>query len=409
MRLWKLSLICLVVAGGFGTGYLFKGRQTVVSGGAPVLHTPPSSAEAPALGYDPSLVLPPPATEGVLLDHPPAALKDHFKALAGLSSNDSKRATEEPGLLTADLNTTLPPTVVIPVELKAELQPPVIDPLPLPRTIVRLPAPPERTTALAAPIRAIRADIQQGPWMYVNTRDIQLSFDITRRGSSGVKAVELWGRRSDNEEYVCYDRMEGDNSPFRTRLWSEGDYEFRMVFVSGTGVKSPTPKREEAPDIYVCLDTRAPAVAMMPPQASESERGVINLRWQAVDQNLAENPIRLEYSADGAIWTSMTPQHEWLPNTGQYEWRVPTGLPSELRLRVRARDRAGNIGESLWSSTYAVDLTVPEGRINGFVEALPMPRVQNQPVVFLDCLRTRGELTDNPELYEVLPTPREMK
>ncbi len=85
-------------------------------------------------------------------------------------------------------------------------------------------------------------------------------------------------------------------------------------------------------------------------------------------------PIRLECSVDGATWRSVTENDEWLPNTGEYVWTLPLDLPPELHLRVIARDKAGNIGESRSQSKYPIDLTVPEGRISGFVERLPEPR-----------------------------------
>ena len=47
-------------------------------------------------------------------------------------------------------------------------------------------------------------------------------------------------------------------------LWqtNQGSYEFRLVFESGSGIRSPEPQREDHADLYVCLDTTKPTVSV---------------------------------------------------------------------------------------------------------------------------------------------------
>jgi hypothetical protein len=233
------------------------------------------------------------------------------------------------------------------------------------------------------------------PYVYTNTRRVVLNFEISRRTASanaavpvwawfigpvveappkiasGIKAVELWARRSSGVEYECVDRIESDRPPFVTHLGSEGTYEFRLVCESMTGVKSRTPSRDDPPELTVELDTRKPQIEMLPPALGPA--GDTVLHWKATDANLDDAPIRLEFSLDGLNWSSVTGGDGWLPNSGSYRWMVPAELPSHLHLRALARDKAGNVGESSTTNRFAVDLSVPEGRISGIYEALPEP------------------------------------
>jgi hypothetical protein len=169
-------------------------------------------------------------------------------------------------------------------------------------------------------------------------------------------------------------------------------------------VKSPTPTCDEPPDLYVCLDTTKPEVELLPP-VSESP-GVIKLRWKATDANLEESPIRLEFSIGGETWSPVQADSDWLPNTGEYLWTIPKGLPPELHLHVMARDKAGNIGESRSQSKYPIDLTVPEGRISGFIENLPEPRTARLEYQIPSSIVPAqfSEPSTYPEEPRVLPT-----
>ncbi len=411
MRLWKILLIVAVVAGGYWTGYTMKDRKSEAK---PVGEPPtpsstvavPSEPKPPVV--DPSLILPPPPEQGAMIDIPIADIRKEFLDKAGLTPT-IEPVVEGPML-------PLPEPNRLPIELppaprgkevirvKAEnppliLDPPMIDPIRIGETprppVIRLPAPAEEPQGRTNPVVNRVVHRQVANWMYVNHRSLQLNFDITKRGSSGIKAVELWARRLGDQEYECVDRMEGDKPPFTTRLWSEGNYEFRLVCVGGSSMRSPNPKRDDLPDLYVCLDTTPPLVELLSPGTAEPN--VVKLRWKATDANLSDQPIRLEYSVDGECWHSVADPNTWLPNTGEYLWNLPARLPHELHVRVRARDKAGNIGEARTPSKFSVDLVVPEGRISGVVETAPEPRVEAEsthPRILAEYSPTRKPVTE---------------
>jgi hypothetical protein len=395
MRQWQALFVVAVVAAGFCAGYLSRIWHSAKTSSS-IVPTMSATLQVPnPSGYDQSLVLPPPSPndKGEMLDIPTDDIRKHFHEIAGLKPID------EPPLE----GPMLPEPLLLPPELERLEMPPVVIPVSNKRErVVRLPAPDDEPKASPTVLRVLHR--QLGMWLYTNNRDVRLNFDVTKRGPSGIKAVELWGRRNAQMPYECVDRMEGDRPPFATRLWSEGNYEFRLVFVSGTGVKSPAPVIEDVPDIFVCLDTTPTLVEMLPPRSDPEQPGALMIRWNAIDANLDDNPIRLEFSTDGDSWKPIA--DDWLPNSGQYSWKVPTGLPNELHLRVRARDKAGNFGESRPASKFPVDLVVPEGRISGFTEGLVEPR-EARVIHGEEPERLTGIREDVEDERELLPIPRE--
>jgi hypothetical protein len=165
--------------------------------------------------------------------------------------------------------------------------------------------------------------------------------------------------------------MEGSKSPFTAHLWSEGDYEFRLVVVDALGGKA-IPADEEMPDLRVCLDTTPPIIEMQRPVVDAA--GVIKLSWLAGDRNLEDKPVRLEFSQDGECWKPLS-EEIWLANTGQYSWKAPEGIAPKVRFRALVRDKAGNVACSSAAKTNDNgDYVLPEARIVGTVETLPSPR-----------------------------------
>lgn len=351
MRFAKNAFILALVAGSFGIGHLMRGRtdhvRPEVTASTPVTAAP-AEVEPPTI--DPSLILPPPSAQGMTMDMPIDDIRKHFREKARIGPPPRELIPFEPPLL-------------IPVVSNDE-------PRSLPPPVIRLPAPPEEPQPPATVKRVLHRQLAM--WMYVNERDLRLNFDVTKRGSSGIKAVELWARRNSESDYECIDRMIGDKPPFATRLGSEGNYELRLVFVSGSGNRSSVLQRDDLGDIFVCLDTTPPQVELLPPSAIDA--ATVNLRWKATDANLDEQPIRLAYSVDGETWQPIAEENDWLPNSGEYAWKLPAGLPHEVDIRIQARDKAGNIGEARSPSKFSVDLVVPEGRISGVVERGPEAR-----------------------------------
>jgi hypothetical protein len=218
----------------------------------------------------------------------------------------------------------------------------------------------------------------------VNSRAITFDFEVTKTGTSKVTATELWTTRDGGKTWQRTDRMDGCQSPFRTRLGSEGEYGFRLVFESESGMRSPEPKPGQAPEICMQLDTTPPKISLLPPEPADTPGSVL-IRWSRSDSTDAGS-VQLEYSNDGESWQSID---KVAYRTGQYKWSVPPDVPSQVFLRLIAEDDAGNVAIAQSGKKVVVDLVAPEGKLTGVrtepvePEVGPMPRLVECPVSVL--------------------------
>ena len=96
-------------------------------------------------------------------------------------------------------------------------------------------------------------------------------------------------------------------------------------------------------------------------QGEGTAQNKILLRWKISDQNPAEKPVSLSYSANrSGPWEPIT---GWLPDTGSFVWTVTTGVPSKLYIRLVARDAIGNTSRVETPHPVLVDLKKPSARI----------------------------------------------
>jgi hypothetical protein len=84
--------------------------------------------------------------------------------------------------------------------------------------------------------------------------------------------------------------------------------------------------------------------------------------WSASDRNLGDDAIQLLYatSREGP-WQPMAPK---LKNQGKYRWPVPSGLASQLYVRMVVTDEAGNTTQAD-APPVMLDLTQPKVRVLG--------------------------------------------
>ena len=221
----------------------------------------------------------------------------------------------------------------------------------------------------------------------INYMRFDLAYKVEQTGPSGVKHVDLWVTRDDGRTWTNWSQHDGRELPIRVQLDGkpnsvpEGLYGFRLVPMSGAGLSEPTPIAGEAPDMRVVVDLTPPNVTVFEPISDPAQREVLLLQWKATDKNFADDPISIEWSeratgpwqsviaSDGIVRVnaleSAGPRR--IANDGQYRWRVPTGLPPKVYLKVSARDAAGNVTEVITPNPITVDLNRPRARINGII------------------------------------------
>jgi hypothetical protein len=200
----------------------------------------------------------------------------------------------------------------------------------------------------------------------VNSKRFMLNYEVTEVGKSGISAVELWSTPDGRfwQKMSEQKRSEGKEvrPPYEVNVEKEGLYGFSLVIRSGVGLSVQAPQAGDPPQVWVEVDLTQPVVRITKVDVGRGpQAGSLNIFWTANDKNLGRDPITLSFAekSDGQ-WTSIIANRE---NTGQYMWRMPPDVPSQVYLRVEAVDRAGNVGSAETSKPIIVDLVLPKAVI----------------------------------------------
>jgi hypothetical protein len=227
----------------------------------------------------------------------------------------------------------------------------------------------------------------------INCLTFDLGYELETRGPSGISRVDLWVTRDEGRTWLKWSQHDGKNSTLRVNLnvpanpQPEGVYGFRLVPISGAGLSEREPTGGDAPELRVIVDTTPPQVDLFPPVGDPANPDTLVIQWKATDRNFGEEPITIEWSEKPTgpwqpvataelvqIGTIAGPQPRRLPNTGQYAWRVPAGLPPRVYLKITARDIAGNVKEAITRDPILVDLVKPRAKISGIVAPTIPPK-----------------------------------
>jgi hypothetical protein len=206
---------------------------------------------------------------------------------------------------------------------------------------------------------------------YTNTNLIDLNYEVSKVGPSGVGHVTLYVTMDDGGTWKEYGDDTDLTPPFGLELPAEGLYGFSLIVRSKAGLGRPAPQPGQAPDIRVELDTTPPEAVLYRVEADPRRKDMLFLTWDATDKNLADKPISL-------FW-SVKPEGPWQPisgdiaNTGRHPWQMPADLPFKVYLRLQVKDLAGNVATADTQEPVLVDLTEPEGKITGLVPSGKKP------------------------------------
>jgi hypothetical protein len=204
------------------------------------------------------------------------------------------------------------------------------------------------------------------PTQLVNDPDVNLHYEVSKIGSSGLKALEVWITRDGGDTWRKFDEAKNPsvfkNGTFQCplRLPEDGVYGIRLVVQSNAGLGKPPPRRGDRPELLVELDTVTPIGVLHKPVPDRHNANTLLLTWTAEDRNLGPQPICLQWAtkAEGP-WNGIAAN---LPNDGKYAWKLPPNLPANLYFRMIIRDEAGNFGVVVATEPALVDLSEPAAR-----------------------------------------------
>ena len=183
------------------------------------------------------------------------------------------------------------------------------------------------------------------PW---NTSSKILAIVAFRRSSCGGRVT--MGRPG--EATVSTTTTAARCKPRSTTTDSIG---FRIVVTAPGGLGGNEPHPGDRPELWLGVDRTRPQVELTAAEVGRGElAGQLLLRWRVDDEHLESRPIGLFYSSRPAgPWSTIATS---LENNGEYAWHVERHVPSQIYLRIEARDLAGNKAAYQTSDPVTVDL-----------------------------------------------------
>ncbi|MGH7222757.1 MAG: hypothetical protein ACRELF_05995 [Gemmataceae bacterium] len=217
----------------------------------------------------------------------------------------------------------------------------------------------------------------------VKEREVRLDFTVAKVGPSGLGAADVyvtfdkgktWKKMSPEVSISLPKSADLHGSEpipgsVSVKLTAEGTiYGFIVSVKSKAGLAPPPPKPGDPPEALVELDTTVPKAQMFRPQPDPSQPNTLILAWTAVDRNLADKPVTLEWAEqkDGP-WNIIGegPLSNTRQDGGEYPWRLPEHLPPRVYLRLTVHDLAGNEARAQTNKPELIDLSVPQTKIIG--------------------------------------------
>lgn len=230
--------------------------------------------------------------------------------------------------------------------------------------------------ALSAYAESAPADVAQDPpALAANESYSSKRFvDVPLSRAAGKKGLELWVSADAGQTWVNHGAVDLSRPAAPFLAPRDGRYGFVLVPVGEDGLRDVTPKTGDAPDRVVIVDTQAPVVEVLSPNGGEmlgSARSTV-VQWAAADATLDQaKGITIEISTGKDTWI---PVAQNVPNTGKYHWDIPPALSSmTCRVKVVARDLAGNVSSDASDADFTVDGLPPDLRISGPTTANEVP------------------------------------
>ena len=209
---------------------------------------------------------------------------------------------------------------------------------------------------------------------------VKIEFGVDHLGPSGVGKVDIYLTTDDGLHWVHtatetplrgkneYGQPSGAVSVMVTIPKQETVHGIFLVVKNGAGVGGPPPRDgQDRPMMRVEVDTRGPEVWLYAPRPDPVREGVLILSWKAVDRNLDDYPITLEFREDPNMPWRLVSSTPTLPNTGanephctgSYAWTVPSISQGRVFLKLTVRDRAGNVSEATTAEAVLIDMSKP--------------------------------------------------
>jgi hypothetical protein len=345
----------------------------------------PRTAARPAMGMDDILEPAPPkmSRNTDKMEAPRMAVSRPPTTIDALNTPEPPKMDRKPA--TAAMTSSVPASSMASMEESKRPTPNVFDPT---RTDLgpQKPVGDEDVIAQRTPKKAEAPSIQQVAHQVmkpvepkiklVGSPRFRMKYNVAGVGPSGVGAVELWMTQDNGTKWEKIGADPDLESPIDVNLPGDGKYGLTVVVKNKAGNGQRPPVAGEQPQIRVDVDTDAPIATLKNVTADPSSpRDSMNLAWETEDKHPAERAVDLYFSHD--------PDRGWykiaggLPPSGTYSWKVPYGVPHQVYFMLMARDQAANVEKIFSQKPVIVDLSTPEGKIDGIVDVLPVKKLED--------------------------------
>lgn len=177
---------------------------------------------------------------------------------------------------------------------------------------------------------------------YWRTRVFFIPYQSTEplRLASPVAKVQLLVSRGGDNQWAVLQEAEPQVRGFSYHAPVDGEYAFAVRTINRSGEASPPTITQ--PQLRVVVDTVPPAIHLT---ASPDATGRVILRYDARDQAIKPETVRLEVQTAGGPWQRIAtgPPDVSQPDrvTGQIAWKPPIAAGA-VKFRATVDDRAGN-------------------------------------------------------------------
>jgi len=159
--------------------------------------------------------------------------------------------------------------------------------------------------------------------------------------------VELWYTRDRSGTWQRWGVQVHHDRPIVFEAPAEGLYGFYLIVYDNGQASSEPPGPETPAQRRIFIDYTPPLVQWDSIEAGNAfaSRRIVQLRWTAHDSNFPSRPVSLSYqSSIDQTWHIIGID---LPNTGQFDWRVPDEAAGQVTLKLAVRDLGGHIVDRL--------------------------------------------------------------
>lgn len=204
-------------------------------------------------------------------------------------------------------------------------------------------------------------------------QDVALDTEVSDAGPAGLSKAQLWISQDDGTSWT-----EGPylSEPFKQAGWkapADGRYRLYVLAVDQAGNPSPTPKGKAEDQFVLTVDSTQPtvllgsAIGIVEANVPAGSRTAfkagtrVAVPFTIKDANLQPSSVTIAIQTDAAKGWTMLAENQSSDTAFRFE--LPATATKTARIRVTAKDIAGNIGEAVAGEVFQIDTTVDTGVI----------------------------------------------